>query len=86
MKQAMPLQNMHNIITVTLGAIISVVSYILDFRLPVGFESKLLEGAIMAGVGGVFSWLGKQLCVLASRAFRAYFKTSKSKRNVGKNK
>jgi hypothetical protein len=62
------------------------VSYILDIKLPVGFGSKLLEGAIMAGVGGVFGWLGKQLCVVASRAFKAYFITRKSKSNVGKTK
>ena len=84
--KTMPLHNIENIASVTLGAIISLVSYLMDIRLPVDFSSKLLEGAIMAGVGGFFSWMGKELFVLARRAFIAYFKTRKSKSNVGKNK
>lgn len=85
MKQSMSIHSIDNILTCTLGAIICLVNYILDFKLPVGFESKLLEGAIMAGVGGVFGWIGKQICVVASRAFKTYFRTRKSKNNVGKN-
>ena len=84
--KTMPLHNIENAAMVTLGAIISLCSYILDIKLPVDFGSKLLEGAIMAGVGGFFSWMGKELFVLARRAFIAYFRTRKSKSNVGKTK
>lgn len=79
--KTMPLHNIDNIASIALGAIISLCSYILDIKLPVDFSSKLLEGAIMAGVGGFFSWMGKELFVLARRAFVAYFKTRKSQRN-----
>jgi hypothetical protein len=86
MKQGMSLQSIDNIACISLGCIVGLVKYCINIHLPVDFGSKLLEGAITAGVCGFFSWAGKELWVIGKKAFIAYFKTRKSNKHVGKDK
>lgn len=79
--KTMQLHNIDNIACWALGAVVGLVKLVLNIHLPLEFGSKLLEGAITAGVCGFFSWMGKELFMLARRAFLAYFKTRKSFRN-----
>lgn len=57
-----------------LGIIGGVWQFILNIHLPVDFLSKLVEGAVTAGVCGFAGIMGKELFKIARRAFFTYFK------------
>lgn len=68
-----------NRIAFVFGIIGGVWQFILNIHLPVDFLSKLVEGAVTAGVCGFAGIIGKELYVLAKRSIIAYFRTRKSK-------
>lgn len=57
-----------------LGIIGGVWQFILNIHLPADFLSKLMEGAITAGVCGFAGIMGKELFKVTRRAFFTYFK------------
>lgn len=76
--KGMSIHSIENAVFVAFGAIVGLVKlFVLNIHLPVDFSSKLLEGAITAAVCGSISWIAKEVCVVAKKAFIAYFKTRK---------
>lgn len=86
MKQLMWWQDNNTKLGFTIGAITGVYKLMLNVRLPLEFPSKLIESAITAGVCGLMGVAGKELWTVGKRAFIAYFKTRKSKKNGNNSK
>jgi len=80
MKQTMYWQDNNTKLGFTIGAITGLYKLILNVHLPIEFFSKLFESSITAAVCGLMGVAGKELWVVAKRAFVAYFKTRKSKK------
>lgn len=81
MKKSMGWQpeQVDNRIGFTLGLIGGIWQFVMNIHLPLDFLSKLVEGAITAGVCGFAGIFGKELFVIARRSVIAYFKTRKPK-------
>jgi hypothetical protein len=63
-----------------IGALTGLTKMVLNVHLPIDFISKLFESALTAGICGFIGVAGKELFVVAKRAFTAYFKKRKSKK------
>lgn len=81
MKQLMWWQDNNNKLGFIIGVLTGMSKFILNFHLPLEFPSKLVEGGITAALCGFMGVAGKELWVVAKKAFIAYFKNRKSKNN-----
>jgi hypothetical protein len=68
-----------NVYGFAVGSSVGVVQYFLNIHLPTDFWSKLFEAGLTAGICGFIGMLGKELFIVARRAFIAYFRHRKKR-------